>query len=636
MNGARAVCGAVALWMVGLLVAFGAPASAADGATISHVEPTDGGVQILVSVPPGTDVVLDQVKVTIAGKDATSTAKLASYGTDVRRTTVLAIDTSDSMRGARFEAAKAAAEAYLTAVPKDVYVGIVTFDDTVKHALEPTLDRDAARATLQKLTLARNTELYAGVIQAVAMAGTEGQRSILLLSDGLDTGRTPLADVTTAIKAGEVLVDAVALEQSAQDSGPLQAMANTGNGQLFNAQAADLKATFAAEAAALARQVQVTAEIPVSVTETDAQISVILPTSDSGILTAEAFTRIMESAPGTTAPPGSDSSAGLQISKNLMYGAVAALGLGVLLLLGGVMTMATSGPDKGSVEARISQFTTGRSSGNRKADKDQDLRSQASNAAAQMLHRNQGLEARIANRLEASGSALKPAEWFLVHGGIAFGAGLVGLLLKGPLGLVIFLAVGAVFPWFWLGRKRSRRLKAFNSSLADTLQLMAGSLSAGLSLAQSVDTIVREGNEPVTSEFKRVLVEARLGVQLEDALEGVSERMQSKDFSWVVMAVRIQRQVGGNLAELLTTVSATLREREYLRRQVATLSAEGRLSAWILGGLPPAFTVYLILTKGDYVAPMFSTPVGYLMLAAAGTLLAVGIFWMSKLVKVEV
>ena len=167
-----------------------------------------------------------------------------------------------------------------------------------------------------------------------------------------------------------------------------------------------------------------------------------------------------------------------------------------------------------------------------------------------------------------------------------------------------------MLPWAWLKRRRSKRLKAFNGSLADTLQLMSGSLSAGLSLAQSVDTIVREGNEPVTSEFKRVLVEARLGVHLEEALAGVSDRMESKDFSWVVMAIRIQREVGGNLAELLNNVSATLREREYLRRQVNTLSAEGRLSAWILGGLPPVFVLYLVLTKPGYVNPLFTTPIG--------------------------
>ena len=141
---------------------------------------------------------------------------------------------------------------------------------------------------------------------------------------------------------------------------------------------------------------------------------------------------------------------------------------------------------------------------------------------------------------------------------------------------------------------------------------MSGSLAAGLSLAQSVDTIVREGVEPISSEFKRVLIEARLGVALEDALESVADRFDSKDFAWVVMAIKIQRQVGGNLAELLETVAATMREREYMRRQVAALSAEGKLSAWVLGGLPPLFMLYLLLTNRDYVMVLFTDPIGWL------------------------
>ena len=159
-----------------------------------------------------------------------------------------------------------------------------------------------------------------------------------------------------------------------------------------------------------------------------------------------------------------------------------------------------------------------------------------------------------------------------------------------------------------LGLKRSRRRKAFSTGLPDTLQLMAGSLTAGLSLAQSIDTIVNEGVEPIASEFRRVLVETRLGVSLETALEGVAERFDSKDFAWVVMAINIQRRVGGNLAELLDTVAATIREREYMRRQVAALAAEGKLSAFVLGGLPPLFFIYLLLTKYDYVSVLCQPP----------------------------
>lgn len=140
----------------------------------------------------------------------------------------------------------------------------------------------------------------------------------------------------------------------------------------------------------------------------------------------------------------------------------------------------------------------------------------------------------------------------------------------------------------------------------------------------------------MAGEFRRALIEARLGVPVEDSLESIAERMESDDFRWVVMAIRIQRDVGGNLAELLLQVAATLREREYLRRQVKALSAEGRLSAWILGGLPPFFILYLVFANRTYLEPLISTTLGWLMIGTMVVLMTVGAFWMKKMVKVEV
>jgi tight adherence protein B len=262
----------------------------------------------------------------------------------------------------------------------------------------------------------------------------------------------------------------------------------------------------------------------------------------------------------------------------------------------------------------------------------------AKTAAANVLKRNQGLESKIAARLEGAGSKWRPAEWLLFHAGFFLLVSLVGLLLgKGDLIIgIVFILVGAIGPWFYLGFRRKRRRKKFEAALPDTLQLMSGSLAAGLSLAQSVDTIVREGTEPISSEFRKVLVETRLGLSLETALQGVADRFQSKDFEWVVMAINIQRQVGGNLAELLNTVAATMREREYIRRQVAALAAEGKLSAMVLGGLPPAFLLYLVLANRSYVMVLFTRPMGIAMLLGGAMILSVGIFWMSRIVKVEV
>jgi tight adherence protein B len=325
-----------------------------------------------------------------------------------------------------------------------------------------------------------------------------------------------------------------------------------------------------------------------------------------------------------------------------MYAGLGALGFGLLVLL----TLAIPRERSLSTEERVVQYAARASAGGAPGDPveaprarpEESALASAKNAAANVLKRNRSLEARIAQRLEGGGSQWRPAEWLLFHAAVFIGVSVLGLLIGGGnliIGLV-FMILGALVPWMYLGFKRKRRKKAFERLLPDTLQLMAGSLAAGLSLAQSVDTIVRDGAEPVAGEFRKVLIETRLGLSLETALQGVADRFQSKDFEWVVMAINIQRQVGGNLAELLKTVAATMREREYIRRQVAALAAEGKLSAMVLGGLPPAFMVYLLLANRGYVMVLFTRPMGIAMLIGGAFWLGVGVFWMSRLVKVEV
>lgn len=320
----------------------------------------------------------------------------------------------------------------------------------------------------------------------------------------------------------------------------------------------------------------------------------------------------------------------------LLVSAAVAVGVGLLVLL--LVLVPSSGPRHLTPAETVATYVGAGPGGSGSTAHRADALVHATDAAAQVLHSNRGLEERIQHRLDGAGSSLKPAEWLLVHSAILVVAGLLGLLLGAgnvPL-FVMFLVFGALVPWLWLGVRRSRRVKAFHAAVPDTLQLISGSLAAGLSLAQSVETVTRDGAEPIASELRRALVETRLGVPLEVALEGVAERFDSADFAWAVMAIRIQRQVGGNLAELLETVAGTMREREYLRRQVAALSAEGRLSAWVLGCLPVVLIVYLLAANRSYVMPLFTDARGLVLLSGAALWLALGAFWMSRLVRVEV
>jgi tight adherence protein B len=313
-----------------------------------------------------------------------------------------------------------------------------------------------------------------------------------------------------------------------------------------------------------------------------------------------------------------------------------ALGAGVLVLL--IMCFGGLGKKPEQLATTIAPYTR-KGAGSRVIDPGpQGVAAQAVGIASKALESNRGLETKLGDKLEAAGLSIRPAEWLLIHGGIAVGAASVGLLLSGGslLFAAIALGLGVLLPWFYLGRKQSKRLKAFNAQLAPTMQLMAGSLQAGLSLPQGIDTIVREGAEPMATEFRRALVETRLGVAIEDALESIGERMMSADFQWAVMAIRIQREVGGNLSELLLNVAGTLREREFLRRQVKSLSAEGRFSAYILLALPPGILLYEFTTNRDYLRPLYTTGVGYIMLGGMCALMGIGSFMMSRMVKLEV
>jgi len=243
----------------------------------------------------------------------------------------------------------------------------------------------------------------------------------------------------------------------------------------------------------------------------------------------------------------------------------------------------------------------------------------------------------ISQRLEAAGLPLRTAEWLLIHVASGAGTALFLMLLSGGglaasmLGLILGLGV----PWGVLVIRQGRRESAFLAQLPDTLQLLAGGLRAGYSLPQAIDTATRQGEPPMSSELNRAMIESRLGMPIEEALERIGARMSSADFSWVVMAINIQHEVGGNLAELLVTVAETLRERERLRRQVQVLSAEGRLSGIILGALPVVFAAYLLVARPEYLRPM-ATPFGIILSVTAVILLLVGGFWVSRVIKVEV
>jgi len=210
------------------------------------------------------------------------------------------------------------------------------------------------------------------------------------------------------------------------------------------------------------------------------------------------------------------------------------------------------------------------------------------------------------------------------------------LLMQNLIGALVVGVIAALLPVAVVSYMASRRRKAFMAQLPDTLQLLSGTLRAGYSLMQGVEAVAQEVAEPMGLELRRVVTEARLGRPLEESLENTAERMNSPDFAWAVMAIRIQREVGGNLAELLLTVAETMTARERLRRDVAALTAEGRMSAIVLGALPVLLGLAMFVINPEYIGVLFKDGLGIAMLIMSIVSMLIGFFWMKKIITIEI
>jgi tight adherence protein B len=188
----------------------------------------------------------------------------------------------------------------------------------------------------------------------------------------------------------------------------------------------------------------------------------------------------------------------------------------------------------------------------------------------------------------------------------------------------------------WLRSRAERRRKAFSNELPDFLLLLASGLRAGLSFTSALDSAAAEGPGEVGRQMRRALGEVQLGAQLDEALTACAERMDNEDLRWTVTALSIQREVGGNLSTILEAAAESIKARYALRREVATLSAEGKLSAYVLVALPLGIFAFLALFRRDYIATLWSTPMGLVMLVAIAVLILVGWVWMRSIVRIKV
>jgi tight adherence protein B len=258
-----------------------------------------------------------------------------------------------------------------------------------------------------------------------------------------------------------------------------------------------------------------------------------------------------------------------------------------------------------------------------------------------------------ANLLRDLGAAdlkLKPSEFLAIWGATAVGVPivmfLIGLVLpsfRNPILLALGLAIGAFAPRFYVNFRKGGRLRKFNSQLPDTVTLIANALRAGSSFLQAIELVVRESQPPISIEFGRVIREVNLGLPFDIALENMVKRVRSEDFELMATAIAIQHQVGGNLAEILDSIAFTIRERIRIKGEIRTLTAQQRLSGYVVGFLPFGLAFFIYLAAPKFFDPMFvappaviGIPLGVILMGIALASMGAGFFFIRKIVDIEV
>jgi tight adherence protein B len=315
----------------------------------------------------------------------------------------------------------------------------------------------------------------------------------------------------------------------------------------------------------------------------------------------------------------------------------AGLGLGILLFFAGISSLLAG--DGASVEERMARYAGGATQA------DPKKRAKKQKASKDLIDPFATLSSDVADKrfatkvqrdLARANLKLRVAEYYYIRIGLALGLGLVLGVLRDPLSGLFGLVLGYFLPRFWVGRRIGGRLSAFNKQLADTITLLSNSLRAGSSFLQSIELVSRETPAPMGEEMGRVVREVNLGLGMEDALANLVRRIRSEDLDLMVTAIGVQQQVGGNLAEILDTIAFTIRERVRIKGEINTLTAQGRMSGYLVAFLPIGIAVVLNMINPAFMAPLFTQTIGRILLGVGGVMMVIGFFAIQKIVSIKV
>jgi len=618
----RAPAAAVALAALVLAPVAGA------GVRIAGVD-TSGYPQVRVTVVASAGAArpqLDENGIPAAGLQGVNLGRAKSV--------VLAVDRSQSMTGASLRNATAAARAFVAAKGPNDQIQVVTFGHQAVALTGFSSSGADADAALAGLTADPHTgtALWDAVVRSATALARQGQpgRVIVVVTDGQDVSSSAsFAGAVAAAHAAHAAVYAIGILGPGFTPGPLRELAaRTGGLYREASSSAQLSALYASISRTLAHTWQlryVTAARPGA----EVRLSATVP----GAGAAERAVRVVADglAAPTTAPPSNVLPSSAWNSRLAPVAVAGAVGLLVLLAC-----WFAAGARRGSwLRARLAPHL-GPSERRSKTPRRRQGRAfmRGVVAATEQAFANVKQFRAVQRLLTRADLPLLASELLYICLGAALAVAVVTALAGLPLVLVLlFFLVGGAAPLVWVVSKARRRMKAFDNQLPDLLITIAASLKAGHSFRHAIQAVVDEGAEPTARELRRVLTETRLGRPMDEALAEMGERIGSKNLSFVLNAVTIQRQIGGSLAGLFDVVAETVRQRQQFARKIKGLTATGRMSAYVLGGLPFFVAALISAISPAYMRPLWHSSTGHVMVGVALVMMAIGSVILKKIVS---
>jgi tight adherence protein B len=609
------------------LLVLAAPAAAASDVHVKGVDTSDYPTMHVTVVTTGALSQPPRVS-----EDGTPVTGLQAENLGREKSVVLAVDTSRSMNGKPLKDAARAAQGFVAAKPPNDRIAVLTFGR--KPVLLTTFSSstiDAVSALRQLSVDARSgTALYDGLVLAAQSLQAEQNlgRVVILLTDGRDvSSRASLAEAVKEAHAGGVAVYPIGIVGKGFDPGPLQRLARATGGSYYAAASTGaLTSIYASIATELSRTWRLSYETAARPGD-KVKLRITVP----GLGAATTSFEMKGSSSGVGKPSGLLPTTAYTSPLGTLF---LTLAVGFLLFVAAGIALASHKGAwlRGRIAAHVADPKREAKRAAAKGERFSTLSSlfRATEDAFGHLRHWRAVQ----RLLERADLPLRTVEFLYVTMGSSLFVGLIAAVAgMRTIFILVALVFGASLPFGFVWFKALRRLRAIEDSLPDLLITVAASLKAGHSFRQGIQNVVDEGQGPAAKEFKRVLTETRLGRPMDEALDEMADRVGSKNLQFVITAVTIQRQVGGSLAGLFDMVAEAVRNRQQFARKIRSLTAMGRMSAYVLCGLPFFMAGILTVINPNYMSPLYHTSAGHKLIMLALVMMLIGSALLKKIVS---